>query len=71
MTDKTWADVAKEQFDEIDTPITTAKSVRALANCIFATCKDESADREQQLNQLALLGGMACAVLFDYAKTIE
>lgn len=64
-----WHTVAKEEFAKIKTPVKDADSVTALVNAIFATCKDE--ESQTQLQDLALMSGMACAVLLDYAELLR
>lgn len=65
-------------FDAVkrDGGINTSDGVRALAGAMFAICKAGRADggamsQDEIVATLALLTGMACAALDDYAKLLE
>lgn len=73
--EKTWADLRKESAEKLfasDRPVANdAKGIRTLANTIWLTTKDETQSKQEMLSNLALLSGMACSVMLEYARRLE
>lgn len=70
---------AKAEFDKLvamskrDQGVNTSEGVRQLANVMFITCReaDEFDSDQEVISALALLSGMACGVLLEYADRLK
>lgn len=68
-----WKELAEKEFAALNSgPITTdGDKIKSLANCIYATSHRTDLTDSQMASNLALLSGMACAVLLDYANLLN
>lgn len=50
---------------------TLVAKLRACTEALWAVCHDENMDRQEMLNTMCLVSGVACAVMMDAAKLLE
>jgi hypothetical protein len=64
-------DIMEEVFGKMRKDAPLPQKARTVANAIFRTARNQHLTEREMVSSLAMLGGMACAILSDCAEALD